>query len=303
MPVDPQVQRYLAGLAALNQPPPGVATPQQQRDAMRSRRVTRVEDRSIPGPGGSIPVRIYTPALPGPLPALMFFHGGGFVVGDLDTVDFRCRMLNEWVGCVVVSVDYRLAPEHLFPAAVEDCYAATAWVAQHSAGLSVDPGRIAVGGDSAGGNLAAVVALMARDEGGPALVFQYLAYPVTDTNFETPSYHENAEGYGLSLAQMRWYWDRYVPDAEDRNNPLAAPLRAESLRGLPPALVVTAEYDPLRDEGKAYAKRLAAAGVKVELRCYDGLIHGFFGQTADFAAARAAFNDSVAALRSAFGTG
>ena len=301
MPIDPQVHRYLAELAALNQPLPGVLTPLQQREGMRARRVTRVEDRAIPGPGGPIPVRIYTPPLPGALPALVFFHGGGFVVGDLDVADFRCRMLTDWVGCVVVSVDYRMAPEHIFPAAAEDCYAATAWVATNAAALAVDPARIAVGGDSAGGNLAAVVALMARDEGTPALAFQYLAYPVTDTDFETASYRDNAEGYGLSLAQMRWYWDQYVPDPEQRNNPLAAPLRAESLGGLPPALVVTAEFDPLRDEGEAYAKRLAGAGVKVELRRYDGLIHGFFGQTAEFAAARIAFNDSVAALRSAFG--
>ncbi len=303
MPLDPEVQRYLAEQAALNQPPPGTLTAQQQRDGMRSRRVMRVEDRTIPGPGGAIPIRIYTPPLPGALPALVYFHGGGFVIGDLDTSDFRCRLTTEWVGCVVVSVDYRMAPEHIFPAAAEDCYAATAWVAAHAAELRVDPARIAVGGDSAGGNLAAVVALMARDEGTPALMFQLLGYPVTDANFETASYRENAEGHGLSLAQMRWFWDLYVPDLEERSNPLAAPLRAESLAGLPPALVATAEFDPLRDEGEAYARRLAEAGVKVELRRYDGLIHGFFGQTADFAAARAAFNDSVAALRSAFGTG
>ncbi|MEK7215994.1 MAG: alpha/beta hydrolase [Chloroflexota bacterium] len=302
MPLDPQVKRYLAEQTALNLPPPETLTAQQQRDGMRSQRVMKVEDRAIPRPGGTIPVRIYTPPLAGALPALVYFHGGGFVVGDLDTSDFVCRLLNEWARCVVVSVDYRMAPEHVFPAAVEDCYAATAWVAEHASELRVDPTRIAVGGDSAGGNLAAVVALMARDEGTPQLVFQYLAYPVTDTNFETASYRDNAEGYGLGLARMRWFWDQYVPDAGQRNNPLAAPLRAESLAGLPPALVATAEFDPLRDEGEAYARRMAEAGVKVELRRYDGLIHGFLGQTASFAAARGAFIDSVAALSSAFGT-
>lgn len=299
MPVDPQVQQYLHQMAAMPAPPPSSLTPQQHREGMRSRRVMQVADRTVPGPGGPVPVRAYIPAGPKPMPGLVFFHGGGFVVGDLDTVDLRCRMLAEWVGCVVVSVDYRMGPEHPFPAAPEDCYAATVWTAEHSAELSVDPARIAVGGDSAGGNLAAVVAIMARDEGAPAIAYQYLAYPVTNADFDTPSYRANAAGFGLSREQMQWYWDQYVPDPAQRANPLASPLLAESLGGLPPALVVTAEYDPLRDEGEAYAQRLKDAGVTVEARCYEGLIHGFLGQTAEFLAARAAFGDSVASLKRA----
>jgi acetyl esterase len=219
------------------------------------------------------------------------------VIGDLDSHDETCRRLCARAGVQVIAVHYRRAPETTFPGAAEDCYAATAWVAGHAASLGIDPGRIAVGGDSAGGNLAAAVALMAQARGGPQLCFQMLIYPVTDADFDTASYRDNAEGYLLSRRAMQWFWDQYVPDLEQRLEPFAAPLRAESLEGLPPALVQTAEYDPLRDEGEAYALALEQAGVPVERQRYDGLIHGFFGMQDTVAAARPALDQAVAALR------
>ena len=201
-----------------------------------------------------------------------------------------------------LSVDYRCAPEHVFPAAAEDSYAATRWVVEHARDLDVDPRRVAVGGDSAGGNLAAAVALMARDRGGPALTFQVLIYPVTDAAFDTASYRDNGEGYTLTAVGMQWYWDQYVPKAADRMNPYAAPMRAASLAGLPPALVITAEYDPLRDEGEAYARRLVDAGVRVTQTRYPGAIHAFFRMTSVLDMARAAVAEVAAALQKTWGT-
>ncbi len=310
MPIDPQAQRSLDRLAAqaAGSPVAGEVTVDALRKNARARRVMEVVDRVIPGPFGStqgrpageIPVRIFTPAGEKPLPALVYFHGGGWVTGDLDTTDLRCRILAEWAGCVVVSVDYRMAPEHRFPAAVEDSYAATCWVADHTGELGVDARRLAVGGDSAGGNLAAVVAILARDKGMPTIAFQYLVYPVTDCDLRRASYIENDEGYGLSAATMRWYWAQYVPNEADRTNPLASPLRAPDLRGLPPAFVITAEYDPLRDEGEAYAQRLREAGVPVQLKRYSGLIHGFLGQAGELDQGKIATIDSATALREAF---
>lgn len=267
--------------------------------------VGKVEDRKIPGPGGPIPVRIYTPkASPqnkgGPFPIFMNFHGGGWVIGDLDTADSQCRDVCNLAQCVVVSVDYRLAPEHRFPAAAEDCYAATVWAAQEAKALNGDANRIAVGGDSAGGNLAAVVSLMARDRKGPKIVFQLLVYPVTNAAFDTPSYTSNAEGYLLTRAAMEWFWNHYAPGQPDRANPYASPLAAKDLTKLPPALVLTAEFDPLRDEGEAYAKRLKAAGVPTELVRYDGLIHGFFAMTRTVSAGRPGMEKACEALRHAF---
>jgi acetyl esterase len=221
------------------------------------------------------------------------------VIGSLETHDGSCRELANRVGCVVVSVDYRLAPEHRYPAAAEDCFAATNWVAENAAALGVDPKRIAIGGDSAGGNLAAAVALMARDRSGPALRHQLLIYPVTDADFTCASYRENAEGYLLTTKAMEWFWGHYVPDAVLRKEAYAAPLQAKDLAGLPPAFVITAEYDPLRDEGEAYAKRLQQAGVRTTLRRYDGAIHGFFAMGLLAEVARTAVADAVAALRSA----
>ena len=259
--------------------------------------MAHVEDRTIPGPDGDLPIRVYHPEGTPPFPGLVFFHGSGFVLANLDTHDAICRDLTNDSGCALVSIDYRLAPEHPYPAAPRDCFAATQWVARHGAEIGLDGARLAVGGDSAGGNLAAVVALMAREAGGPPLAAQLLIYPVTDYNFDTPSYEENAEGYGLGAATMRWFWGHYLRDEAQGAEPQASPLRAESLAGLPPAHVVTAEYDPLRDEGEAYAARLTAAGVPTTLTRYDGLIHGFFGQMNQVPLAREAIRSSGAALR------
>jgi acetyl esterase len=222
-------------------------------------------------------LRIYTPLGEGPFPLMMFFHGSGFVVCSLDTHDGMARNLCAGTGCVVVSVDYRLAPEAKFPAAPDDCLAATRWAAANAAALGGDPGKMFVAGDSAGGNLAAVTALRLRDEGGPQLLGQLLIYPVTD-HYEpgTPSMMENAEGYGLTRVGMMWFWDHYLEHPSHGANPYASPLRAGDWRGLPPALVVTAEYDPLRDEGEYYAERLRQAGVPTEMKRWDGMNHGFF---------------------------
>jgi len=262
--------------------------------------VAKVETREMDGPAGKIRVRIYWPAGNGPKPGLVFFHGGGFVVCDLDSHDATCRELANGADCVVVSVDYRLAPEAKFPAAPEDCYAATQWVSREADQLGIDATRIAVAGDSAGGNLAAVVALMSRDRGGPSLVHQLLIYPVTDNRFDTTSYKDNGSGYFLSANMMRWFWHHYLESEADGENPLASPLRAGDLSGLPPATVLTAQYDPLRDEGRAYAKRLEEAGVATTHTDYPGVFHGFLGMTAQIPRARQAVDESCAALRKAF---
>jgi acetyl esterase len=306
MPLDPQARLVIDQVAALGLPPNHTVSPQQARINMKMRpraagpEVAKVEDHRIPGPGLQIPVRIYTPMGPGPFPVLVWFHGGGWVVGDLDTADPTARHLTVGAGCVTVSVDYRLAPETKFPGAADDCYAATVWAAQNAARINGDPRRLAVGGDSAGGNLAAVVSLMARDRGTPPLVYQLLVYPVTARNFDTDSYRRNAEGYMLTRDAMQWYWDHYMRTADDAANPYAAPLAAQNLGNLPPALVITAEYDPLCDEGEAYAKRLQEAGVPTTCSRYDGMIHGFFGMPAVLDKGKQAVTDAVAALRNAF---
>jgi len=310
MPLDPQAKAVLDQFASMGGPQLHEMSLAQARElilgmvalAGEPESIARVENRTVPGPAGEIPVRIYTPVGTAPFPVLVYFHGGGWVIGNLDTHDGICRSLANRVGCLVVSVDYRLAPEHTFPAAPEDCYAATRWLAEHAGSLGGDKGRIAVGGDSAGGNLAAVGALMARDRGGPKLAFQLLVYPVTDADFETRSYRENAEGYFLTRADMVWFWNHYAPRQEDRRNPYAAPLRAASLRGLPPALVITAEFDPLCDDGNAYAARLREDGVPVRLSRQDGLIHGFFQMGAVIDRGRASVDEAARALKDAFAT-
>lgn len=283
MPIDPQIQMLLDLRAAL--PPLHTLTVPEARQQFAARaipglripEVATVTNRDMQGPAGSLALRIYTPIGDGPFPLMLFFHGSGFVVCSLDTHDGMCRNLCAGSGCVVVSVDYRLAPEAKFPAAPDDCLAATRWAAANAAALGADPSRIFIAGDSAGGNLAAVVALRIRDEGGPHLLGQLLIYPVTD-HYDpgTPSMKENAEGYGLTHAGMIWFWDHYLPDATHAANPHASPLRAASLANLPPALVATAEYDPLRDEGELYANRLRAAGVPTDLKRWAGMNHGFF---------------------------
>ncbi len=298
MPLDPQVQQYLARQALEAGPPPTSAA--ERRELRRAQSVVQVQDLQISGPGGNVALRIYKPSSAAILPVLVFFHGGGWVTGDLETHDFQCRLVSRWANCAVVHVNYRHAPEHPFPAAIDDAYAGASWVADNAASLGLDATRIAVGGDSAGGNLAAAVTLLAAERGAPTFIFQYLAYPVTDAAMDTPSVRENATGFGLTAEAMRWFWDQYVPDKSQRFHPVASPLRAENLRGLPAAFVLTAEFDPLRDEGEAYAARLREAGVPVQLKRYDGLIHGFLGQTAEIDAARLAMADLTNALREAF---
>ncbi len=262
--------------------------------------LARVENGEAEGPAGPIPLRIYTPEGDGAKPGLVYFHGGGFVLCDLDSHDATCRNLAKGADCVVVSVDYRLAPEARFPAAPEDCYAATRWVSTEAERLGIDPGRIAVAGDSAGGNLAAVVALLCRDRGGPSLVHQLLIYPVTDHAADTPSYRDNGKGFFLTADMMRWFWHQYLESESDGGNPMASPLRASDLSGLPSATVLTAEYDPLRDEGRAYAERLDKAGVTTRYTNYPGVFHGFFGMTDQIPRARQAVDDACKALRQAF---
>jgi acetyl esterase len=259
--------------------------------------VHRVEDCAVPGPDGDIPVRVYRPSGDPDLPVLVWFHGGGWTIGSLDTADRTSRALANAAECIVVSVDYRLGPEHRFPAAVRDCAAAAEWVADHASELGGDTARVAIGGDSAGGNLAAVVTLL-----NPDFVFQLLVYPAVEVEYDTPSMHENATGYFLTAESMRWFYGHYLgPDGDDRDWRVS-PLLAPDLSGLPPALVITAEFDPLRDQGIAYAKRLADAGVPVDSRLYEGVFHGFFGMQDAIDVASQAFDDAIAALRAAFGS-
>jgi acetyl esterase len=282
MSVDPVVAAILAQNAEAGAPPMSSLSPADARAAYLAMQapaleltLAKVEDRTIDGPEGPIGIRIYTPEGPGPFPLHVHYHGGGWVIGDLDTHDRDCRTLAREAGCIVVAVDYRLAPEHPFPAAPEDCYAATCWAADHAESLGARSGAITVGGDSAGGNLAAVVCLMAKARGGPHIALQLLIYPVTDHDFTLPSYTENGEGYLLTLETMQWFWDLYCP-LEQRDDWRACPSKAASLEGLPEAVIMTAQYDPLRDEGHAYGDALKAAGVPVTVKCFDGMIHSFF---------------------------
>ena len=306
MPLDPQIMQVMEQVAALGLPAAHTVSPAEARANAKLRprapgpEVAKVEDRNIPGPDGDVPVRIYTPEGDGPFPILAWYHGGGWVVGDLESADGSARNLCVGGQCVVVSVDYRLAPETKFPGPAEDCWAATTWAVDNASSFNGDPTRLAVGGDSAGGNLAAAMSLMAADRGGPEIAFQLLVYPVTDADLNSVSYGENGEGYSLTKATMQWYWDHYLSGGEDAANPYAAPHQANSLAGQPPALVITAEYDPLRDEGEAYAKRLQEAGVAATSTRYDGVIHGFFSMGAVVDKGQQAVDEASAALRKAF---
>ena len=307
MPVDPQIQALLdmgTGVPATNTLSVADARAQYEaRTALMApaAEVAAVTERIIQGPGGGLKLRIYRPAGQGPFPILAFFHGSGFVLCSLDTHDGMCRNLCAGAGCIVASVDYRLAPEHKFPAGLDDCVLATGWLSEHAAELDGDAARLAVGGDSAGGNLAAAAALRIRDEAGPALCGQLLIYPVTDYHTPgTPSYQENAEGYGLTRDTMVWFWDHYLRDPADAANPYASPLRARDFSGLPPALVVTAEYDPLRDEGEYYAEKLRAAGTQVAVSRWAGMNHGFFFWAGRVDKADDAIDKSCAWLRGIF---
>ena len=288
VPLDEARQQRVLSTLALNGPPEAVQ---------------RVEDRGIPGPGGTIPLRIYTPEGDGPFPLLVYFHGGGWVLSNIDTHDMLCRKLTNRASCIVVSVDYRLAPEHKFPAAVEDSYAATSWVAEHASELHGDATRLAVGGDSAGGNLAAVTTQLARKQGGPSIFFQFLIYPATDqypASMQRKSFIENGEDYFLTSEGMRRFLNHYLERPEQGSDPRFAPLLAKDLSGLPPALIITAEYDPLLDEGELYAQRLQEAGVPVTLKRYDGMIHGFFSMAGVIDHSNTAIDETGEILHRAF---
>jgi len=294
--LEPDVQLLLRLLSLAGNRELAASDPASARAEMR--RVTELSPApaggetvlpvAIPGPAGSIPARLYRPALPAPRALVVWYHGGGWVVGDLDTHDGACRFLCASTGASVLSVDYRLAPEHRFPAAVDDAFAAFRWAAANAASLGADPARVAVAGDSAGGNLAAVVSRLAVREGGPRPVAQMLVYPVTDVSTKHPSYRLFSEGFLLSEADMDWFKGHYLPSEDAARDPRVSPLLAEDLEGLPPAIVLTAGFDPLRDEGEAYARRLERAGVRVHLRRADGQIHGFFSLASMLPSARGA---------------
>jgi len=279
----PEMRAILEGMAAQGVPPLESLPVPQARQAAHGLaglagepEPARVQNRKIVGRGGDIPIRIYTPEKDGPLPGVVYLHGGGWVICDLDTHDNVCRAIANRAGAVVVAVDYRLAPEHKFPAALEDCLDATRWVAANAAELGIDPHRLAVAGDSAGANMATVIATKARDAKGPAVALQVLVYPVTNLSAaDTSSQREFAEDHFLTRSAMDWFLDQYFSPDTDRTDPDISPMFITDLRGLPPALIITAECDPLRDEGEDYAKRLQESGVPVMLTRYDGMIHPF----------------------------
>lgn len=310
--VGPQEAQLLELLASA--PAGEELTPESARAGYRALAATlppgpdvMVDDRTIPGPAGEIPVRIYTPTGSGPFGGLVYLHGGGWTIGDLDTHDHPCRTLCHDAGIVVVSVDYRLAPEHPYPAGLDDVWVALQWVATHGSEISLDPKRLAVGGDSAGGNLAAVAALRARDQGGPSLAFQLLVYPGVDARPDAaeryPSRRENAEGYFLTQTYLEFFTRSYLPDLSLGQAWEVSPLLADDHSELPPALVITAEFDPLRDEGAAYAAALADAGTSVQHTLYPGTIHAMYQLAPFLDAGREALAESAAALRAALGSG
>jgi acetyl esterase len=320
VPLDPQVQAMRERSEKAGTPPLYTLSLAQAREAdlaaIRAASgggepVHEVLDRTVPGPDGAdLPLRIYRPsaderhlgaaptsyAARPDLPALVYFFGGGWTLGSIDTSDAVCRTLANATGALVLAPGYRLAPEHKFPAAVHDCHAAVRWVAAHAAEIGADPERVAVGGDSAGGNLAAAVTLLAR-EGGPRLAAQLLVYPNTDYLSDTPSLRENTDPYLFNRTSVDWYWGHYLADPADGGDPLASPLRADDLSGLPPALVITAEFDPLRDQAEEYAAALAKAGVPVVASRYDGMVHGFFCMSGELAAGRRALAEAASFLR------
>ena len=304
--LNPQVESLLHGLSDAGVPPLYRQSLADARETYRElcvvdgarEAVGEVTERSVSGPNGDIPLRVYRPEGAGPFPAVTFLHGGGWLLGGLDTYDAFCRALTNAAECVVVSVDYRLAPEHPFPAALEDCYAATRWVAANAEAVGARGGSLALVGDSAGGTLAVGVSLLARDRGGPTVDYQVLAYPAADYSFDTDSYAENAQGYFLTRKDMERFWAGYLSSDTDGRHPYASPLRAD-LAGVPPAFVLTCGFDPLRDDGRALADRLDAAGVPVRHVEYDDVIHGFLTMLADpgLDRAREGIDELAGALR------
>jgi acetyl esterase len=306
MPLDHQAQIILDEAKASGLPPVYFLSVKKARERLTAvfstkgtpEPVFNVENIKIPGPAFDLPLRIYFPEAKKDLPILVFFHGGGWTVNNLETHDGLCRDLTNSVRCIVVSVDYRLAPEHQFPAAIEDAYTAVQWVSNNATKFGGDPSRIAVGGDSSGGTQAAVVCLMAKNRGGPQIVYQWMAYAPTDYFLPgTHSYTDLATGYSMTRDWMIWFWNHYLPNDSDVNNPYISPLRSNDLSGLPSALIMTAEYDPLRDEGELYAEKLRNAGVQTMLKRYDGIMHGFLMQRQRIDKARQAFDDLVKNLR------
>lgn len=314
MALDPIMKTFLDQMAADPRPKLEVAGPIVGREMMRALiqllgardvPIGKVENTTCPGPGGDIPLRIYSPVASGgdPLPALVYFHGGGFVIGDLETHDGLCRMLANDAGVRVIAVDYRLAPEHKFPAAVEDAFGATQWVEANASDLGIDANRLAVGGDSAGGNLAAVVSQMAKQKGAPAIAYQMLFFPVTEAGGDTKSMRECAEGYFLERGTMDWFFKSYLGAGVDASDVRISPLLAKDLAGLPPAYVMLAGYDPLHDEGLAYAEKLKKAGVSVTVADYPGLVHDFIFFQAVLPQAPEAMKSASAALKGALSAG
>ncbi|SEH16077.1 acetyl esterase [Natronorubrum sediminis] len=313
----PNIKAFLEMYNSLDTPEFTEVSPQEAREMFEKLRVggdpvctlESVDDRTIDGPDGAIDVRIYEPGPSeggrngpedGDRPLIMYFHGGGWVIGSIDTHDDTCRKLATETGYPVVSVDYRLAPEHPFPAGLTDCYAALEWAVDAAPALGADPERLVLAGDSAGGNLAAATALLSRDRGGPDVAYQLLVYPGTGDVTKTAAYTENGEDYFLTTDDMTWFREHYFEHEIDQGNVYAMPRLANDLSGLPPATVVTAGFDPLRDDGAAYADRLEEAGVPVTYRNYDDMIHGFFGMISDpvnLDQAHAAYDDAVGDLR------
>lgn len=310
MALNPQLKAYLDSLEALGAPPlhtVPIAAARKMYD--KGAELTRgtppepaaIEAISLPGPEGMLDARVYRPSEKSGLPILVFFHGGGFTVGSLDSHDSVCRALCVEAHCLVLSVDYRLAPEHKYPAAVEDAWAATCWAVNNARTLGGDPDRVAVGGDSAGGNLAAVVCLMAREANDPQLSYQLLIYPGIDMTCSLPSHTAFADGYRLTRELITWFYQAYFSTDDDVTHWQASPINAHSLAGLPPAYILSAGYDPLQDENKSYAYKLEGAGVPVTYRHYDDMIHGFYTMPGALDRAREAISDSARALRAAFG--
>jgi len=308
VPLDPQVQIILQQETERGLPPYNELSPLEARQQMLSLSppvdpelsVRKVDDLRISGPLNEIPIRLYYPEGTSPYPVIVYFHGGGWVIGNLETHNAICHALAKTSGCLVAAVDYRLAPEHRYPAAIEDAYAATSWICKNADRIQADPLRMAVMGESAGGALATVVSMMARDQDDRRIALQVLVYPVTDNNFNTSSYLNYGEGYSLTRDLMIWFWNHYLGNKENAGQPYASPLRAENLSNLPDALILTAEYDPLCDEGESYAKKLQESGVNVTLTRYDGMIHGFFRMTSKLDKAKGALTQVTDEIKRIF---
>lgn len=311
MPLDPQAEALLKAMIDSGAKPFESMRPAEARVAALAfkdlggspEEVASIEHRFIPGPTADLPVWIYRPdrGADGPLPGLIYFHGSGWVLANIEICDSFSRALANRSGCVVFAVNYQKAPEHKFPVPLDDCYAATRWVFDNAYELGLDAGRIGVIGDSAGGNLAAAVALRARDEGGPKLAYQVLVYPAVQYGWDTPSAVANAEGYLLQRASMEYFWNHYVGSRSDEINPYCSPLAARDHSGLPPAFIACAEYDPLCDDGRNYAEKLQAAGVPVKFRLYEGMIHGFLWMSGVFDQSKALLDEIGREVRSALG--